>query len=131
MNLSFPTQIIKMKIQNKTRNKFLCQALKAESFSSRTKGLMFQNPIKKGLLMKFHEETFPGIWMLFMKSPIDLIFLNSNKKVTDIYENIRPINFNPKTWKIFKPSKPSKYILELPPGTLRKTKTRRGDELEF
>ncbi|MCD6274991.1 MAG: DUF192 domain-containing protein [Candidatus Aenigmarchaeota archaeon] len=89
---------------------------KIEAFHFRTAfqlilGLMFR---KDGnALLEFRKERKPKIWTLFMRYPLNLVFLDRNKKIVDLIEEVPPISFNPKTWKTYCPRKKCKYALEL------------------
>lgn len=63
------------------------------------------------------------IHMFFVFYPIDVIWLDSSKKVVDIKTNAKP--FAP----FIKPGKPAKYILELPAEKSNLIKI--GDKLTF
>lgn len=88
---------------------------------------------KKNLLLEFENE---GTWsasihMMFMNFPIDAIWISRKKKIVNIQRNILPFSpFKSSTWKIYKPKKPAKYILELSTETLNK-EIKEGDEVEF
>lgn len=121
-------------IRNKTRKTILIENIeRSDSFFRKAKGLMFRCGLDEdgGMLFTFSGEGRVGIWMLFMRFPIDLVFLDSKKRVTDIFEGIKPVSLNPKTWKVYYPSAPSRYALELSQGTVKRTGTRTGDLLEF
>ena len=62
--------------------------------------------------------------MLFVFFPIDVLFLNKNKKVVDIKEDFRPFTFYASRQK-------AAYAVELPQGTINKSKTNIGDLIEF
>lgn len=97
---------IKIKI-NSTEIK----ALHLKNFCELMTGLMFR---KEGdALLEFKKEGKYGIWMVFMRFPVDLVFLDKNKKIVDLIKNVPPLSFNPKTWKIYYPEKKCKYVLEL------------------
>ena len=51
--------------------------------------------------------------MMDMKFPIDVVFLDSNRKVVMIKEEVSPDNFPA----VYAPEKPTKYIIELHSGT--------------
>ncbi len=87
-----------------------------DSFFGRAKGLMFKN--KGNLLMDFKKECKPGIWMLFMRYPLDLFFLNENFEVVDVAKNCLPMSVNPSTWKVYCPKKKCRYVLEVESGLL-------------
>ena len=121
-------------IRNKTRNKTLISKIeRADSYFAKARGLMFRSGLEEGqgMLFTFPSEDRVGIWMLFMRFPIDLVYLDSGKRVIDVFENIRPVSLNPRTWKVYYPKQPAKYILELRQGTVKETGTEIGDVLEF
>lgn len=85
--------------------------------SSREKGLAGVNQLAsdEALLMVFERESHWGIWMKDMKFPIDIVWLDETKKVVHIVKNASP---EASTGKTFMPSKPARYVLELPAGTV-------------
>ncbi len=122
------------KIADKTRKLVLCEEAEiAESWWKKSKGLMFREKIGdgEGFLMCFNREDKHGVWMLFMKFPIDLVFIDSKNRVADLVEDFRPISWNLKTWVVKKPRKAVKYILELRSGAIKKTRIKIGDVLEI
>lgn len=70
-----------------------------------------------GLLMKFDSDGQWGIWMKDMKVSIDIIWLDSNKKVVYIVKNASPAL---STDKVFTPNSPARYVIELPAGSVDK-----------
>lgn len=118
-----------MIVKNITKKSEINNVKIADSFISKTRGLMFK---KKGrLLLKFWFQDYHKIWMPFMKFSIDLVFIDKNKKIVGIIENTRPISFNPKTWKIYGPNKKCKYILEVESGLVKSRKFSINDKLLF
>ncbi|MBI4020231.1 MAG: DUF192 domain-containing protein [Candidatus Aenigmarchaeota archaeon] len=102
-----------MKIRNLTTGKIIAEdADLADTYWKRIKGLMFRQT--GSMLFTFKKPGFYGIWMLFMRFPLYIIFLDSQMRVIDIAENARPVSLNPKTWRTYYPEKPAKYILEIP-----------------
>jgi len=95
--------------------------LVADTPWKRMKGLMFKKK-PEALLLVFDKPGCHGIWMLGMRFPIDLVFIDSEKRVVDVFEGIKPVSWNPRTWKIYKPRKPVKYALELPEGSVKNAK---------
>ena len=103
-----------MKILKIKNTNFLVEV--ADTWWKRTKGLMFREklPPMHGLLIEFPEPGKWGIWMLFMRFPLDLIFLDEKMQVVDAVHNTPPVSLlKPKTWKIYKPRKPAKYVMEI------------------
>lgn len=117
-----------MQIKNKTKNKTIT-AMHAKSVPALTRGLMFRNT--GNMLLEFPLSARHGIWMLFMRYPLDLIFIDRQKKITEIKKNILPLTLNPRTWKIYHPGKKAKYILELKAGEAHDFNPCIGDMLEF
>jgi len=71
------------------------------------RGLMFDN-------MDGHDGaliTGSSIWMPFVKSNLNLIFLDKGMKILDKQLAV-PLTLNPKTWKVYSNGK-AKYCLEL------------------
>ncbi|MDP2908332.1 MAG: DUF192 domain-containing protein [Nanoarchaeota archaeon] len=94
---------------------------------SRFKGLRFSKPLKKkqAAVFTLDEESISGttIDMLFVFFPIDVLWLNKEKKVVDIRRNVKP--FTP----IAIPKKPAKYIIEMKTGMTNNIKI--GDKIRF
>lgn len=81
-----------------------------------------------GMLFVFDTEDRWGMWMRDMKYPIDIIWLNAQKEVVHIVHRAEPASY-PKTK--FQPSKPAKYVLEIPAGAAREYAIRVGDTAGF
>lgn len=82
----------------------------------------------EGLLMIYTKPEVSGIWMKDMKIPIDIIWLDSDKKVIHIVMNASPEIGESKT---FTPSSPALYVFEVPAGTVKKSAIKIGDTAEF
>ena len=87
---------------------------------SREKGLSTEENLRpnEGLLMIFQRDDTWGIWMKNMKIPIDIVWLNSDKKVVSIVTDASP---NLSTSKTFYPESPARYVLEISAGTVRRS----------
>lgn len=123
-----------MVILNRTRNTVLVKEFEeAKNIWKKTIGLMFRKNLHKdrGLLMVFNNETRTGIWMFGMRFPIDLVFIDKDKRIVDLREHIKPLSLKPNTWRVYYPKKPVKYILEANKGVIRKTNACIGDVLGF
>ncbi|MGG2025710.1 DUF192 domain-containing protein [Gottfriedia sp. S16(2024)] len=110
-----------------TTNKNLCITIpytikKADTFATRLKGLMFR---KKPLDQE-------GLWiipcnsihMCFMNFPIDVVFLNKNKQIVKLINNLQP-------WKFVAPVTDAYSVLELPVGVIEKFKLEVGQILDL
>ena len=80
-----------------------------------------------GLLFIFDTEDRLAFWMKDMLFNIDLIYLDKDYKITDIYENLSPDTF-PRT---FYSSKLAKYALEINAGQSKILKLKKGIKLDL
>jgi len=111
-------------IKNSTRKTILSRNAKVcSSIFSKSIGLMFSKK-GKSLVFIFEREKIIPLHMLMVFYPIDVLFLDKNKVVVEIKENFMPFAF-------YTPKNKALYIIELPKNTIKKTKTRVGDKLDF
>ncbi len=115
-----------MKIRNVTR-KFSMECEVAKSMLKQGVGLAFSAK-RRNMLFVFSRERCWEFWMFGMHYPIKIIFIDKNKRVTDIRAAVS-LSFNPKTWKIYRPKERCKYVLEL--GKSADKKFEIGDKLEW
>lgn len=102
----------------------------ADSFFARLIGLMFSSPGDLIIVSPRETVKHSSIHMFFMAYPIDVVWASSEGIVVDAREHVSPASIlNPKTWRILKPGKAAKYVIELGEGKLQDTKV--GDEIEF
>ncbi len=85
-------------------------------------GLMFSK--QKNVVFEFKKEKKELIHMFFVFYPIDLIFLNKNKKIVELKQNLKPFTF-------YKSKNKAKYILELKNNTIRNDKIKINDKISF
>lgn len=78
-----------------------------------------------GLLFVHDGPGIYGIWMKDMRFPIDVIWLDEDYRVVDMAENVEPDSFP----KIFEPSPPALYILEVNTGFAERNGIETGDSL--
>jgi uncharacterized membrane protein (UPF0127 family) len=97
---------MKIKFKNAT-----IEAVLAAGFFEKMIGLSFSE--KKNMLFPMDFEDRWQFWMFGVSYDLVMIFLDKDKRVVDIL-NAEPLSWNPKTWKVFTPKKPAKYILETP-----------------
>src|SRR3989338_424947 len=95
------------------------------TFFLRMKGLMFAKRLKKGeaILLAFSSNVFAPIHTLFMRFPIDAVWIDENLKIVDVKKNIKPFTL------FVKPAGNAKYVLELNAGSADGLK--KGDCLRF
>ncbi|MDP2750455.1 MAG: DUF192 domain-containing protein [Nanoarchaeota archaeon] len=111
-------------IFNKTKQKIL--AKKSQIYTdpfNKALGLMFssQKKIKnKAIVFEFKKEQIVALHMLFVFYPIDVLFLDKNKKVVET-TTLKPFCL------CYVPQKKAKYVIECENGSIAKTKTKAGD----
>jgi uncharacterized protein len=89
-------------------------AYNAVSEKDRTAGLsVFESlPSDQGMLFVFDTPGKYGFWMKNMKFPIDIVWLGENFEVLGVEKEVRPDSYP----KIFYPSAPVMYVLEIGAG---------------
>nr|WP_197969879.1 DUF192 domain-containing protein [Mesobacillus harenae] len=94
----------------------------AATFFTRLKGLMFSKelPAGHGLYIK----PCRSIHTYFMNYPIDVIYLNEKYEIVGLDEAVQPRT-------IGKYHKGAKSVIELPEGTIQRTKTEVGHALQL
>src|SRR3989338_11225945 len=114
-----------MAIKNLTTNKVIAVTSKvANSTLSRSLGLMFSKPQQTALVLKFPSERKISLHMAFVFYPIDVLFVNKKNEITDLKENFRPFT-------AYNSGKSAMYAIELPAGTIEKSKTKIGHKIGF
>ncbi|MEK6821396.1 MAG: DUF192 domain-containing protein [archaeon] len=100
----------------------------ARSFHSRFMGLMGVAPGFDYALV-FHLEKKgvleASIHMLFMRTPIDVLWLDERKRVVDWKLHVTPWTLNAS------PRASAAYIVELPPHTLEGIRLKRAQKVEW
>ena len=87
---------------------------------------MFSKKIEnKGLIFYLNKEKVINLHMFFVFFSIDIIWLDSEKRVIQLKENARP--FTP----LIKAKYKAKYILELPVKTIKNSNTKINDIVSF
>jgi hypothetical protein len=113
---------LKFRVQNVTRGTYIGDAIEtAESSAARRTGLLKHHKLDDGA----------GLWIVpceavhtfFMKFAIDLIYIDRQHRVKATVRAVRP-------WR-FSACLPAHSVLELPVGTIDRTQTQKGDELEL
>lgn len=109
--------------------KFLVEV--ADTPETRIKGLMFRSriPDDYGMLLVFDSENIQGIWMKNMLVSLDIIFLNKEKEIIEIFHNVPPCKADPCESYVCKI--PAKYVLEIKANRCKQLGVQPGDALFF
>jgi|TARA_B100002003_G_C14150281_1_gene553217 uncharacterized membrane protein (UPF0127 family) len=97
-------------------------AKQAKNIFSQAFGLRFKK--QQNLIFDFKTERKEIIDMFFVFYPIDIIFLDENKKITELKENFRP-------WKIYKMKNKARFMLELKNGTISNNNVKVSDKIKW
>ena len=101
----------------------------AKSNESRMKGLSGLKSLSndKAMLFVFDEIGDYGIWMKDMKFPLDIMWLNEQKEIIHLEQDISPDTFP----KVYYPKEKSVYVLETNAGFAKNNNLTVGKVLDF
>ena len=117
---------------------FICREPERESFINAKvvdqpadiqRGLMYiKNPLPDdtGMLFDFGHNAKHNMWMKNTYIPLDMVFLNENKKVLGFVENTTPLKE-----KVVGINKPSRYVLETNSGWVKNNEIKVGDPIDI
>jgi hypothetical protein len=112
-----------MIICNLTRNTLIAdKAITANTMFKRMAGLLGRDRFNSGEALVI--TPCRSIHMLFMKFPLDIIFIDRANTVVGLCPNIRPFQFSP-----FFPR--SHSAIETPAGTIAASQTQMGDSIQI
>ena len=97
----------------------------------RAMGLMFRPSLAAdhGMLFVFDEADFHSIWMKNCKFPIDIVWLDGDRRVVDIAPSVPPCKADP--CPVYQPMRRARYVVEMNAGEAGREKVTRGAALEF
>lgn len=82
-----------------------------------------------GMVFVYAEPAFRSMWMLGMRFPLDFLWIRDGR-IVDLFENIPPPREGESPVSVTSPE-PAQHILELPAGSIRAYRLRRGDAAEI
>lgn len=108
------------------RNTFQVEV--ADDPSERSMGLMFRKKLggNEGMLFIFSQDTTGSFWMQNTLIPLDIIFIDVEKKIINIVGSAEPQTTTPRS-----PEGPYRYVLEIPGGRAAALGIVPGDRVEF
>ena len=104
----------KIVLENKlSKDKAIFLVELAKNEYEREKGLQCKKYLKQneGMLFIWSDEDYRNFWMKNTAIPLDLIYINSNFKIVDIYFDAEPLSKE-----IIKSKKNAQYVLEFNAG---------------
>lgn len=112
-----------LSIQNTSKNTIIAQSgVIADTFLSRMTGLLNRKSLLANEALVIRRCN--SIHMLFMRFPIDVIFVDKNDRVVGLVERIKPFRLSPIFFQ-------SQYAIEVSEGVIEQTKTAVGDQIEI
>lgn len=89
----------------------------ADTDDSRRKGLSGTAPLgeREAMLFVFETPGRWGMWMREMNYNLDIVWLDSNKQVVSMVQDVSPDTYP----KVFLPDKDALYVVELPAGYIK------------
>jgi len=81
----------------------------------------------QGKLFVFTEEGSLPMWMKDMKISLDMIWLDSDKRIVHIERNVTPGSYPT----IYESSVPANYVLEVPAGTVTESRIAKDGLVSF
>lgn len=112
-----------MALVNSSRNAILAEhIIIADSLFSRMKGLLGKDKLclQHALILR----PCNAIHTFFMRFSIDCLFVDKHNRIVKIISDFKP-------WHISRPYPKSRFVVELPAGTIAATNTREGDTVSF
>lgn len=93
---------------------FVARVVKTEA--ERAKGLAGAEelPRDQAMFFTFAQDDLHGVWMKGMYIPIDIVWLDKDKKVVHMVRYVTPDTFPT----VYKPKTPARYVVELAAGTI-------------
>lgn len=100
----------------------------ADSEKERVTGLSGRESLgeDEGMFFVFEKEGYYGIWMKEMKFPLDIAWLDANKKIIHLEKSILPDTYP----KVFNSNSKAQFVLEVNAGFFEKNKIKVGDSLK-
>jgi len=101
------------------------------SDEDRQMGLMFRPslPLDHGMLFIFEQPDFHAIWMKNCKFPIDIVWLDAQRKVVHVAPKVPPCDAEP--CPVYQPLQRASFVVELSAGQAAREKAVVGSKLEF
>jgi uncharacterized membrane protein (UPF0127 family) len=101
----------------------------ADSPSTQKKGLGGHAPLEpnQGMWFVFKKTDIYPFWMKDMSFAIDIIWVDANGTIVDIWQNATPDTYP----NAYKPARPAKYVLEVSADFTRQNSVHVGDKVIF
>jgi uncharacterized membrane protein (UPF0127 family) len=118
----------KVAIATKDGKEIVFQVEIADTPSKREMGLQYRHDLAddKGMIFLFPTEAPLSFWMKNTPIPLDMLFINGERKIVGIVEQATPFTLEPRAV-----AAPSKYVLEINGGLAKLHGFKTGDGVRF
>lgn len=101
----------------------------ALTLREKSRGLMFKQELAEnaGMFFIYDKEDIYSFWMKNMNFPLDIIWINRDKKIVHIEKNLQPCQDD--NCQGVKSKEKAMYILEINSGLTEKLKIKEGDSI--
>ena len=115
-------------IVGQSGNETVFQVEIADTPEKREIGLMYRKELARdrGMIFLFPYESPQSFWMKNTILPLDMIFINSDKKIVGIVEQAVPFSLDPRAVPAA-----SQFVLEINGGLAKRYGLRPGDQVRF
>jgi uncharacterized membrane protein (UPF0127 family) len=118
----------KVSISTKDGKEVVFQVEIADTPSKREMGLQYRRDLARdnGMIFLFPADAPLSFWMKNTPIPLDMIFINGERKIVGIVEQATPYTLEPRAV-----AAPSKYVLEINGGLAKLHGIKAGDSVRF
>jgi len=121
----------KIWVKNSKGEQFAVDTELAVTQSEKNKGLSSRQSLgtNSGMLFVYENDSLGGFWMKDTVVPLDMIFTNEKGEILYIEQNAQPCDRAP--CKVYNPSIPYRYVLEVNGFWTRDRGVKVGDKIEI
>ncbi len=100
----------------------------ASDDTTRTRGLMYRDRLDdgRGMLFVFGEVSEHPFWMKNTLIPLDMIFIDADRRIVGVHANATPLSLEP-----ISVGRPSKWVLEVAGGYAARAGIATGDAVDL
>lgn len=93
-----------------------------------TQGLMYRKSMDEdqGMLFLLEDNDFQSFWMLNTYLPLDIIFIDEQRRIVNIRANTTPLSTDP-----VQSTGPARYVLEVNAGYAQRHGLQAGDQVDW
>ena len=118
----------KVTVSTQEKRQVVFQVEVADTPAKRELGLQYRRELSddRGMIFLFAGESPQTFWMKNTPIPLDMIFINRERKIVGIVAETVPFSLDPRSVGI-----PSQYVLEINGGLSKRLGIRAGDAVRF